>query len=337
MPELPEVETLARGIAGVVVGRRIDKVYVGSDRIIRDCASRELFTSAILGCEVEAVERYAKYLILALVAQDRRLTLVMHMGMSGQLRSSSLTGDQLIFDRHSHLRLTFDDSSLLAFYDPRTFGRAFVDFDYDLELMRPKSLVKLGPDALLSDDPLAKLTIGADRRSMPIKFQLLDQTLIGGVGNMYGDEILFEAKISPFVTFGDLTPDEVSRLRNAIGTILTKAIEMRGSSLADRSYRDVAGELGSYQKLHNVYARSGQFCNECDAIIERVVMKGRSTFFCPNCQRAGQDRHSSPVSLSHSIGHSYNHVSVNYLKINSADLEAGFNHPLKSDAVDSNR
>ncbi|MDA8197737.1 MAG: bifunctional DNA-formamidopyrimidine glycosylase/DNA-(apurinic or apyrimidinic site) lyase [Actinomycetota bacterium] len=301
MPELPEVETLARGIERVIVGRRIDAVHVGSERIIRDCPSKEYFVSSVLGCVVVAVGRVAKYLTISLEAPEAELVLVMHMGMSGQLRSSKLTGDELLFDRHSHLRFDFDDASSLAFYDPRTFGRAYIDFDYYQG--RPISLSKLGPDALVSQDPLSKLTSLAARRSMPIKFQLLDQSLISGIGNMYGDEILFEAKINPFVTFADLSETEVSRLRSAIGSILARAIEMRGSSLADRSYRDVAGELGDYQRFHNVYARSGQPCNRCDTLIERVVMKGRSTFFCPSCQIASDSyRELEKLELDRSHG-----------------------------------
>ena len=319
MPELPEVETLARGIERVVVGRRIEEVFVGSDRIIRDCTSREFFTSAILGCEIIGVGRYAKYLTLSLAGRTGSAYLIMHMGMSGQLRSSRLTGNELLFDRHSHLRLRFDDTSLLAFYDPRTFGRAFVDFEIDPQLKRPRSLINLGPDALSSPDPLEKLMASSMRRTMPIKFQLLDQSLIGGIGNMYGDEILFEARINPFVTFGDLDKDEILRLRSAIKTILAKAIELRGSSLADRSYRDVAGELGGYQKLHNVYARSGQICNKCDAFIERVVMKGRSTFYCPSCQRPRVAR-VLPQNLSFPLRHSSNHLDLDSIALKEVDL-----------------
>lgn len=336
MPELPEVETLARGIEKVVVGRRIEEVYVGSDRIIRDCISRDFFTSAILGCEIEGVGRYAKYLTLSLATRTSKLSLVMHMGMSGQLRSSHLTGDELLFDRHSHLRLRFDDGSFLAFYDPRTFGRAFVDFDFDPQLKRPRSLSKLGPDALTSPDPLERLMASGARRSMPIKFQLLDQSLIGGIGNMYGDEILFEARINPFVTFGDLNPEEILRLRSAVRAILGKAIELRGSSLADRSYRDVAGELGGYQKLHNVYARAGQSCQRCDAFVERVVMKGRSTFFCPSCQRPR-----SPEVLQQNFSlplrHSSNHVDLSYVDLSQIDLRNARVDNAKVGNVEANR
>lgn len=336
MPELPEVETLARGIEKVVVGRRIEEVYVGSDRIIRDSISRDFFTAAILGCKIEGVGRYAKYLSLSLASRMSSLSLVMHMGMSGQLRSSRLTGNELLFDRHSHLRLRFDDTSILAFYDPRTFGRAFVDFEFDPQSKRPYSLSKLGPDALTSPDPLERLMTTGMRRSMPIKFQLLDQSLIGGIGNMYGDEILFEAGINPFVTFGDLNPEEILRLRGAIKTILGKAIELRGSSLADRTYRDVAGELGGYQKLHNVYARAGQSCPKCEASIERVVMKGRSTFFCSSCQRpraAVVVRQNSSLPLRHSS----NHVESNFTALKQVDFRRADVDNVKVGNIEANR
>ncbi|MDA8278088.1 MAG: bifunctional DNA-formamidopyrimidine glycosylase/DNA-(apurinic or apyrimidinic site) lyase [Actinomycetota bacterium] len=337
MPELPEVETLARGIERVIVGKKIEDVYVGSDRIIRDCNSKDFFTSAILGCVVEAVGRYAKYLIVTLSAKDRRLFLIMHMGMSGQLRSSLLTGEELLFDRHSHLRLGFDDSSLLAFYDPRTFGRAFVDFEYDLRLKRPRSLAKLGPDALEANEPLERLLSGRERRTMPIKFQLLDQSLIGGIGNMYGDEVLFHAGINPFVTFGDLSPDEIGRLRVAIKAILSKAIELRGSSLVDRGYRDVAGELGGYQMLHNVYARAGKSCNRCDATIERVVMKGRSTFFCPGCQGSGELTPIDSQRLSRPIERSANHIDIDYMTVSPINLDDGRSFGSVFSSAEANR
>ncbi|KJF15955.1 DNA-formamidopyrimidine glycosylase [Acidithrix ferrooxidans] len=283
MPELPEVETLLQGLSPLVLGRRIERVEALRDRTVRKIASFEEFEASVVSTQVVALRRYAKHLIVDLARNHEFIGhLILHMGMSGQLRSSGLTGEESVYVRHSNFRVHLDDGTIVAFIDPRTFG--WIAFDsYDGDPM-PISLRRLGPDAILSSDPLALIKARATSSSIGIKWQLLDQALIGGIGNMYGDEILFDAAIAPFRTPSTFSEEEFITLITSIRKILTRAIELRGSSLFDRTYRDIAGEIGAAQKFHMAYAREGEPCLRCGDQIVRVVSKGRSSFFCRICQ-----------------------------------------------------
>lgn len=275
MPELPEVETVRRGVDAVAVGRRLGTVVATGARTVR----RTSFGAVIGGASDRAVVgtgRHGKWFWLTL--EDEAQVLI-HLRMSGQLLW--LPGGPLATGRpkHTHVAFPFTDGSELQFVDPRTFGEVIVVPPEDSLV----DLIGQGPDALTVDvDQLRTMLAG---RSRPVKALLLDQKMVAGIGNIYADEICFRAGIRPLGSAERLTKPSVARLQKAIVSILSAAIEARGSSLADEQYVDLFGVTGSYQRQHRVHARAGSPCFDCDSIIRRVVLGGRSTYFCPTCQR----------------------------------------------------
>jgi len=208
---------------------------------------------------------------------------VVHLGMSGQLLLSS-PGDREA--PHTHVVLGFDGDRPdgereLRFVDPRTFGEVFVTG------AGASVLAHLGPDPLVDLKGWAELAdLLATRRSQ-LKFLLMDQRFLAGIGNLYSDEILFAARLRYDRRSETLTDTEVRRLYRAMTTILESAIGHRGSSLADEQYRDVFGVIGDFQNHHQVYGRAGQGCPRCRTAIVRIKTGGRSTFLCPRCQALG--------------------------------------------------
>lgn len=284
MPELPEVEVLKRGLYPVLVGRNIESVLISNIRLVREMESVDNFYREMPGSYVEDLSRIAKYLVVRLRRYDGlAMALILHMGMSGQLRSSLLTGDESTDVVHSHVKLTLSDRSTVAMIDPRTFGKVFLDTSGYWPI--PDYLNDIGPDALDATAPLEKLIEKAKFSKRPIKQLLLDQTLIGGIGNLYGDEILHLSNISPMRPGCSLSIDEFDRIQTTMPNLLNAAIESGGSSLVDKGYRDINGALGEFQKRHLVYGRQGEPCLNCGIDILRVSIGNRSSFFCPNCQR----------------------------------------------------
>lgn len=284
MPELPEVETLRRGLIPFVVGKKIASVSISRERVVREVASVDAFCEGLVGASVTELSRRAKYLVIHLEkCREVGKALILHMGMSGQIRSSALTGEESTRVPHSNFVLIFSDNSSVAFIDPRTFGKAYLEpFGPELELCY---LSHLGPDAIYSADPLEKLRLHAQKSSRWIKQLLMDQALIGGIGNMYADEILYHACVAPNRLAKTITASEFDLITQAIPLVLNEAISLGGSSLADKTYRDVFGNLGRYQNMHRAYGREGQACLGCGVKILRIVTANRSSFFCPKCQR----------------------------------------------------
>ncbi len=277
MPELPEVETVRRGLEAAVTGRRVAQVQVSGRRSVRR-QSPAAFVAALEGRSLVRAGRHGKYLLIGL---DDGATLVVHLRMSGQLL---LAASEEASPPHTHVRLLFDGFTELRFVDPRTFGELFVAGEHD-ERGRPVELALLGPDPLVErlDEPqLRRLLAG---RRAPIKALLLDQHVIAGIGNIYADEILHRARIRPDRPAGTLGPTALGRLASAISEILTEAVELRGSSLRDARYRDLMGEPGDYQAHHAVYDRAGKPCPTCGRPVERLRLRGRSAHFCRRCQR----------------------------------------------------
>ena len=292
MPELPEVETVRRGLASWFAGRRITAVSATGLRTTRRHAdSRELAAR----CEdriLEAVRRRGKYLLLDLSDGG---VVVVHLGMSGQLLRSR-AGDPL--PAHTHVVWSFDGGLELRFVDPRTFGEVFVSRaaapgpggvpdpgGVGLDPAGVAELAGLGPDALEglpTWQALAAVLAGRRTRLKPL---LMDQRRVAGIGNIYADEILFAAQLSGDRPAGSLGRGEIRRLHAALRSILAAAVEHRGSSLTDAQYRDVDGAVGDYQLHHAVYGREGQPCRRCGRPITRRRDGGRSTFSCPRCQR----------------------------------------------------
>lgn len=277
MPELPEVETIRRDVEKELSGRRIKKVEVSGLRSIRRHGEPAQFISRLEGRTLAGARRRGKYLLLCLDSAD---VVVAHLGMSGQLLAAA---PKVPRPKHTHVVLVFVGGAELRFVDPRTFGEMFVTAPEQLEEELPE-LAHLGFDPL--EDQMAWTDFAArlQSRRARLKPLLMDQRFVAGIGNMYSDEILFAAGLRPERTSDSLSPQEYRRLYRAMVETLQEAVKHRGSSLADEQYRDLFGDVGEYQRLHNVYDREGEPCPRCRGKISRVKYAGRSCFFCPRCQ-----------------------------------------------------
>jgi formamidopyrimidine-DNA glycosylase len=277
MPELPEVETIRRGLDQEFGGERIRKVEVTGARSVRRHDSAADFTVRIEGRRLVGTGRRGKYLILRLDSGD---VVVAHMGMSGQLLRAHLDQPR---SKHTHVVLTFPGGSELRFVDPRTFGELFVTTGGGVDEQIPE-LAHLGFDPLDERVTAAGFAEKLSARRVKLKPLLMDQRFVAGIGNIYSDEILFAAGLRHDRSSAGLSPDETGRLFSSMVSTLQEAIEHRGSSLADEQYRDLFGAVGQYQLRHNVYDREGSSCSRCRATIVRVKANGRSSFFCSQCQ-----------------------------------------------------
>jgi formamidopyrimidine-DNA glycosylase len=281
MPELPEVETVARGLRQVILGRRILSVTLGKTDFIDDPAALE---QHLPGRLIEAVERYGKFMLLRLSAvhgKTRAATngdaapasLLVHLGMTGQLAPSPAAQP---LQKHTHICLLLDDGRELRYTDARRFGRVA----YLTKALLADELIGFGADPLeVSKEEFANRICGRRAR---IKALLLDQSVLRGVGNIYADESLWKAKIHPARLGAKLDRKEAETLRRALQDILQKAIVLRGSSISD--FLDAEGEPGEYQRHHRAYGREGKSCYRCKAPMRRAVVAGRSSYFCPRCQ-----------------------------------------------------
>ena len=286
MPEAPEAETLRRGMESFAIRRLMGPPRVERNRVFRDMESPEMLVGLLDGAIFSSIRRHGKFLILDISKDDlgeSAPVLVLHMGMSGQLRASAVGGLQATRVAHAHLTFCFLDQTEVAFIDPRTFGRAYLDHLAGGESL-PPTLSHLGPDILTSDNPFSKLRESARSSRVWIKKMLLDQSLVAGIGNMYADEILFRARIDPRREGRSLSRAEFDSLQSSAAEVLNRAVKLGGSSLADRSYRDIGGDLGQFQNEHFAYGREGEPCARCATEIVRIVSGGRSSFLCESCQ-----------------------------------------------------
>ncbi len=290
MPELPEVETVRRGLEHYAVGRRVTAVVIIGARTVRRQEAAAL-VAALTGRRLAAARRFGKYLVVPL--DDGPLdgavnsggapgeALVIHLRMSGQLLR--VTPDQPM-SAHTHARLLLDDGNEIRFVDARTFGELFVASDLDAA-GRPAALAALGPDPLIDGVDVERLQRLAASRRTTLKAFLLDQAVLAGIGNLYADEICFAARLRPTRPVAALRPIEWGRLATAIRAVLEAAVGARGSTLRDARYVDLLGDAGSYQDHHAVYGRSGEPCPRCGRAVCRTRVAGRSAHFCPGCQR----------------------------------------------------
>jgi formamidopyrimidine-DNA glycosylase len=280
MPELPEVETVRRGLASRVVGRRIDAVETGRERSVRRTSAQQV-VDGLTGATIVEAGRRGKYLLCPLDTGD---TLMVHLRMTGQLLLAPAGAAR---PPHTHvvLHLDGDPPEELWFVDPRTFGEVVV-FDPDHVDVELPELARMGLDPLADGiDAITLQALLAGRRTK-LKPLLLDQAVIAGIGNIYADEILHGARLHPERIAGSLKRSEVVRLHDAMHDVLSAAVGAGGSTLGDKQYVDLMGSGGSYQDDHRVYARAGERCTTCGrGIIRRTVSAGRSTHFCPSCQR----------------------------------------------------
>jgi len=278
MPELPEVEVMRRDLEKEVVGRKIKSVEVSGARSIRRHKQKKEFIAALEGHKIMSVARRGKYLVLRL---DGPEALIVHLGMSGQLLRAKSAREKA--PKHTHVVITFTQGGLVRFVDPRTFGEMFVA-PFDALDEQVEELAHLGLDPLetaLSWELFGRMLA---ERKMRLKSLLMDQKFIAGIGNIYSDEILFQAGLRWDRMSDSLSQQEIRRLYRAISEILQDAVKHRGSSLADEQYRDLYGQLGEFQHHHQVYDREGEPCPRCRRPIVRARFSNRSTFFCEACQ-----------------------------------------------------
>jgi formamidopyrimidine-DNA glycosylase len=278
MPELPEVEVMRRDLEREVVGKKIKAVEVTGTRSVRRHKNRKEFITVLTGRKITAVQRRGKYLIVKLDGTD---ALIVHLGMSGQLLRAKTAREKA--PKHTHVAITFTQGGLLRFVDPRTFGEMFVA-PYDEIDQQVDELAHLGLDPLetaLSWDLFGRMLAEKKTKLKPL---LMDQKFIAGIGNVYSDEILFEAGLKWDRQSDSLSQQEVRRLYRAISETLNGAVKYRGSSLADEQYVDLFGKPGEYQDHHQVYGREGESCVRCRRPIQRARYSNRSTFYCDACQ-----------------------------------------------------
>ncbi len=274
MPELPEVESTRRHLAPVLDGAVFEEVEVTHPRTARHNQSNpSIVASRLVGRRALGVGRKGKFLTVPL---DNDMTMVAHLGMSGRF-----VVDSDVDILHTHFRAHLNSGHSLEFVDPRTFGFIAV---FDPEEIEASGLSRLGPDAWESPPDVDVLAGSLRGRIAPIKALLLDQGPISGLGNIYADESLFLAEIDPRAPGGSLDSGDLERLLIAIREVLTTAIDNGGTSLDDLAYLLPDGRAGENLNLLLVYGRDGEPCRRCGEIIDRVVIRARSTHFCPGCQ-----------------------------------------------------
>ena len=276
MPELPEVETVRRALAPAMEDRQILHAHVGRPDLRWPLPDQ--LASRLEGRVVGGLQRRGKYVLLPL---DQGETMLLHLGMSGSIRIHQA---QPPIGKHDHIVLTMGSGmanaaeSWIVFNDPRRFGW--------LDLYRGEvhpMLVDMGPEPLGNSFSADHLVAALAGRKGPIKTALLDQALVAGIGNIYACEALFMAGLSPRRKAGTIRGGRADRLVAAIRSVLASAIEDGGTSLRD--HVQPGGEIGYFVQRLTVYGRDGQLCGTCGATISRIIQSGRSSFYCPDCQR----------------------------------------------------
>ncbi len=270
MPELPEVETTRRGIAPAILGRRVVSVVIREPRLRWRIASD--LASAVANQTVRDVRRRAKYLLIDLDSGS----LILHLGMSGSLRALPPETPTMT---HDHVDIVFDSGICLRFNDPRRFGSLHWTPTPDQHPL----LRKLAPEPLGDDFNGDYLARTARRRKVAIKQFVMNSQVVVGVGNIYASESLFRAGIRPRRAAGRVSREELARLATAIKDVLKDAIRAGGTTLRD--YVNAAGNSGYFRQKLYVYEREGQPCRQCHTAIRQLTQGGRSTYFCPSCQK----------------------------------------------------
>jgi formamidopyrimidine-DNA glycosylase len=289
MPELPEVETVVRGLRISLPGRTIDDVRFGKTDFVDD---PRLISERLPGLKISGVTRHGKFICIQLEPKSAsensrgRHCLIVHLGMTGQLTVADPSDP---VKSHTHVFFALNDGRELRYRDVRRFGRM---------LTLPRSELAdfqklLGKEPLEVSEEEFCQDIGARRTRL--KALLLDQTVLCGIGNIYADESLFRAGLHPVRTAEKLKKEQLLALRVGVREVLEEAIQSRGSSISD--YRDSEGKSGTFQLQHRVYQRNGEPCLQCKSIIRRIIVAGRSTHFCPVCQPAARTRNASKKKL----------------------------------------
>jgi len=274
MPELPEVETVRRRLAPVLEGATIERAEIVDPRLTRP-VEPAIVADRLIGEVVATVDRRGKYLLWRLTSGR---TLVVHLRMTGSFRHAP--AGELPADTHRRATVLLDTGAEVAYRDVRRFGTWEL---LDEGHLRPYLATRLGPEPLAPSFSATRLATLAEGRRSPVKSFLLDQRRVAGIGNIYADEALWRARIHPLRTTGELDGDEVARLHRAVRAALRRGVELQGSTLRD--YVTPDGDGGGMQNEFHVYGRLGEPCDRCGRPIERIVVGGRGTWFCPRCQR----------------------------------------------------
>lgn len=275
MPELPEVETVARGLQSALPGRRILSIRLGKTDFIEDPVALE---RDLPDCRIESVRRHGKFMLIELQPRDAnapKFSLQVHLGMTGRM---VVTEPEAPVLPHTHVFLALDDGREVRYTDPRRFG-----FMKIIPAAAREALLKtVGLEPLIASE--AEFRGRIHMRRARIKALLLDQHVFGGMGNIYTDESLWRARINPKRLGANLRTDEIHHLYRAMHQVLSDAISSRGSSISD--FVDSYGLPGNFQQRHRVYDREGKKCFRCGTPIRREIVAGRSSYFCPRCQQA---------------------------------------------------
>ncbi|GAC1624142.1 MAG: bifunctional DNA-formamidopyrimidine glycosylase/DNA-(apurinic or apyrimidinic site) lyase [Candidatus Acidiferrum sp.] len=277
MPELPEVETVVRGLRRTILGRSVVSVVLRKTDFIDDAAALE---RQLPGRKILAVERYGKFMLMRLSMSaintggaDEASALLVHLGMTGHIASQVAADD---WEKHTHVGMLLDDGRELRYTDARRFGRMAYLAGEELN----KELRKFGADPL--EVKAGEFSARLRSRKARIKGLLLDQRVLRGVGNIYADESLWKARIHPARLGSRLNNAQTLALHRALQKILREAIVLRGSTISD--FADTEGAPGEYQLHHQVYGREGKKCYRCGELIRRAIVAGRSSYFCMGCQ-----------------------------------------------------
>ncbi|CYV35635.1 formamidopyrimidine-DNA glycosylase [Streptococcus suis] len=271
LPELPEVETVRRGLNRLVKGKVISKVEVTYAPMIK--TGVDAFCQDLIGQEILDVDRRGKYLLIYLTDH----VLISHLRMEGKY---NFFADQVPANKHFHAFFTFIDGSTLVYQDVRKFGTMELLGKADVDAYFISR--KIGPEPTEEDFDLEEFAKKLAKSKKPIKSHLLDQSLVAGLGNIYVDEVLFKAKVHPAQTSNQLSTDQVADLRQATIEVLQLGIEKGGSTI--RTYKNALGMDGTMQDYLQVYGKTGQACPRCQTEIVKIQLGGRGTHFCPTCQ-----------------------------------------------------
>lgn len=272
MPELPEVETVRRGLEKLILGKKITTIDIRYPKMIK--TDLDEFQRELPGQVIQDMGRRGKYLLFYLTGK----VLISHLRMEGKY---FYYPDGVPERKHAHVLIHFEDGGTLVYEDVRKFGT--------MELLAPELLEtyfaskKLGPEPTEKDFDLGSFKLVLKKSKKPIKSHLLDQTLVAGLGNIYVDEVLWRAKVHPSRTSNSLTAQEARKVHDETINVLGRAVEKGGSTI--RTYTNAFGEDGTMQESHQVYNKTGQSCSRCGTIIEKIQLGGRGTHFCPKCQR----------------------------------------------------
>jgi len=288
VPELPEVETIVRGLNEKVLGRTFIDIWTDSKKIVKKPESFEQFKKEIKGKTILKIWRRGKNILFDLSGNK---VLLIHQKLTGHLLHGTWSMKHRTWqpkergpleekiNTYIHLLFTLDNGKMVALSDLRKFGKAEL---WETEELK-KELSSLGPEPLDRDFDFEEFKRVLLKTRGKIKKILMDQKVIAGIGNIYSDEILWQAKVNPLRQIKTLNKKELKKIYKAIKEVLKKAVELRGTSTSD--YRDIEGKKGFFQKQRKVYRREGEKCSRCGAIIKKIKLAGRSARFCPKCQK----------------------------------------------------